>query len=180
MRARRCGFADRPRPINLARVVQHDAGRERRQQNEHDRYNQRFGAKIRPTTGSPHSDAGTLPRSLPQYRDDAVVITPEARLAGPQIRGMIEGIIAEFARPETRFDLIARAAEGPIATFVWKAETARNVYDLGSETYVLKDGKVAYQTFRRQGDAALAAVAGPPTQPIIWENSHARDAEIPA
>jgi ketosteroid isomerase-like protein len=90
---------------------------------------------------------GDVAALVAQYRDDAVVITPEKRLAGPQIRGMIEGIIAEFARPGVKFDLIARAAEGPIATFVWKAETARNVYDLGSETYVLKDGKVAYQTF---------------------------------
>jgi ketosteroid isomerase-like protein len=89
-------------------------------------------------------DAAAL---VAQYRDDAVVITPQGKLAGPQIRGMIEGIVAEFAQPGVKFDLIAREAEGPVATFVWKAETARNLYELGSETYVLKDGKVAYQTF---------------------------------
>ena len=90
---------------------------------------------------------GDVAALVGQYLDDAVVITPQGTLSGPQIRGMIEGIVAEFAQPGVRFDLIARAAEGPIATFVWKAETGRNTYDLGSETYVLDGGRIAYQTF---------------------------------
>jgi hypothetical protein len=60
---------------------------------------------------------------------------------------MIEGVVAEFARPGVTFNLIAQTVDGPIATFVWKAETATNIYDLGAETYVIEDGKVAYQTF---------------------------------
>jgi ketosteroid isomerase-like protein len=91
---------------------------------------------------------GDVAALVAQYQDDAVVITPRGTLRGPvEIRGMIEGIIAEFARPGVKFDLISQSAEGPIAAFMWTADTATNVYDLGAETYVLKAGKVAYQTF---------------------------------
>jgi hypothetical protein len=90
-------------------------------------------------------DVATL---VGQYRPDAVVITPMGTLTEPaKVKGMIEGIIAEFGRPGVKFELISQAAVGEVVTFVWKAETHANVYDLGAETYVLKDGKIAYQTF---------------------------------
>ena len=90
--------------------------------------------------------SGNVAILVAQYRDDAVVITPRGTLRGTdQIRGMIEGIVAEFVQPGVSFDLLAQTAEGPIATFVWKADTARNRYDLGSETYVIEGGKIAYQ-----------------------------------
>jgi ketosteroid isomerase-like protein len=91
---------------------------------------------------------GDVEAIVGQYADNAVVITPQGTLRGPaQIRGMIEGIIAEFAQPGVKFELIHRAAEGPVANFVWTAETGRNVWDLGAETYVLEGGKIAFQTF---------------------------------
>ena len=85
---------------------------------------------------------------LKQYAEDATVITPNGVLHGrAQIKGMVDGIIAEFAQPGVKFDLKSQAAEGPIVTFMWAAETGKNVYDLGAETYVLKDGLAEYQTF---------------------------------
>jgi ketosteroid isomerase-like protein len=91
---------------------------------------------------------GDIDAIVAQYADDAVVITPQGTLRGPaQIRGMIETIIAEFAQPGVSFELMHRAAEGPVANFVWRAETNANVWDLGTETYVLENGRVAFQTF---------------------------------
>ena len=92
--------------------------------------------------------SGNVDALVAQYGDDAVVITPAGTLRGRgQIRGMIEGIIAEFAQPGVKFEMVHQAAEGPVANFVWTAETARKVYHLGTETYLLSGGKVAYQTF---------------------------------
>jgi ketosteroid isomerase-like protein len=91
---------------------------------------------------------GDVNAIVAQYADDAIVITPQGTLRGQaQIRGMIEGIIAEFAQPGVKFDLISRAAEGPVANFTWSAETNANVWDLGAETYVLANGRIAFQTF---------------------------------
>ena len=84
---------------------------------------------------------------IAQYSDDATVFTPMGVLHGAaQIRPMIEGVIGEFAQPGTTFKLISQAAEGSTVAFVWQAETAKNVYDLGVETYVIADGKAVYQT----------------------------------
>ena len=85
---------------------------------------------------------------LNQYAEDATVVTPNGVLHGKaQIKTMIDGIIGEFAQPGVKFNLISQKAEGPIVAFTWSAETAKNVYDLGAETYVLKDGLAEYQTF---------------------------------
>ena len=90
-------------------------------------------------------DAAAL---LAQYAEDATVILPTGVLHGrDQIKGMIDAIIGEFAQPGVKFTLIGQAAEGEVATFTWSAETAVNIYDLGAETYVLKDGLITYQTF---------------------------------
>ena len=92
--------------------------------------------------------SGNVNALVGQYRDDAIVITPKGTLKGrSQIRGMIEGIVSEFAQPGVKFEMLYQASEGPVVNFVWTAETGKNVYHLGAETYVLEGDKVAYQTF---------------------------------
>jgi hypothetical protein len=85
---------------------------------------------------------------LAQYANDATVITPMGVLHGrDQIKGMIDGIIGEFAQPGVKFTLISQNAEDAVVAFTWSADTGKNIYELGVETYVLKDGMVEYQTF---------------------------------
>jgi hypothetical protein len=90
-------------------------------------------------------DAAAL---LAQYTEDAIAITPMGVLKGhAEIKGLVDNVIAEFAQPGVKFELLSQTSEGDIVTFVWKAETAKNVYDFAAETYVLKDGLAAVQTF---------------------------------
>ena len=37
--------------------------------------------------------------------------------------------------------------EGETAYIVWSAETADNVYELATDTFVVRDGKIITQTF---------------------------------
>lgn len=91
------------------------------------------------------ADAAAL---LAQYAEDAVVITPTGVLLGrDQIKGMIDNIVGEFAQPGVTFTLISQNAVGNVVTFTWSANTGRNLYDLGAETYVLVDGMIETQTF---------------------------------
>ena len=91
---------------------------------------------------------GDVAALVAHYQDGATVISPLGPLHGrEQIKGMIEGIIAEFAQPGVSFEMISQHALGPIVTFNWKARTKLNDYHLGAETYVLEDGLVAFQTF---------------------------------
>ena len=90
---------------------------------------------------------GDLDKLVAQYGDGAVVITPMGTLTDrASIRSMMEGVVAEFAQPGVKFEMLSQAAIGEVVTFAWRAETARNVYDLGAETYVVRDGLVTYQT----------------------------------
>lgn len=90
-------------------------------------------------------DAAAL---LAQYTDDAIAITPTGVLHGrAEIKGLVDGVIAEFAQPGVKFEFLSQISEGDIVTFVWKAETAKNVYDFAAETYVLKDGFATVQTY---------------------------------
>jgi hypothetical protein len=40
-----------------------------------------------------------------------------------------------------------QSIEGEVAHIVWAAETADNVYDLGTDTFVVRDGKIIAQPF---------------------------------
>jgi hypothetical protein len=40
-----------------------------------------------------------------------------------------------------------QAIEGDYAYIVWEAETEDNIYEPGSDTFVVKEGKIVFQSF---------------------------------
>ena len=58
-----------------------------------------------------------------------------------------QAMFAEFAKPGTSFDMQQRTVEGDIAYLVWTAETADNTYESGTDTFVVRDGKIVVQTY---------------------------------
>jgi hypothetical protein len=73
---------------------------------------------------------------------------PSGVLRGPRnITPLFEAMIAEFAKPGARFDLQQQVIEGEVAYIRWVAETADNTYDLGTDTFVVRDGKILVHTF---------------------------------
>jgi hypothetical protein len=93
---------------------------------------------------------GDVKTVLGMYRDDAVVITPQGNIQGAAINAMMVALFEEFAQPGVTFELLSRSAAGDVANFVWRARTQKTEYDFCAETYVLKDGKIAVQTFSGQ------------------------------
>jgi hypothetical protein len=45
------------------------------------------------------------------------------------------------------FEMLRQTVEGDYAYIVWTAETADNVYELATDTFVVRDGKIAAQSF---------------------------------
>jgi len=43
--------------------------------------------------------------------------------------------------------MLRQDVEGDVAYIVWKAETADNRHELGTDTFVVRDGKIVAQTF---------------------------------
>ena len=64
-----------------------------------------------------------------------------------EIRSAFEGLFAEFGKPGAAFEMQQKIIEGNVAYIVWTAETADNVYELGTDTFVVRDGKIAVQSF---------------------------------
>jgi ketosteroid isomerase-like protein len=93
-------------------------------------------------------DKGDLKGILSDYAPGAVLFTPNGPLRGPDaIRPFFQAMIAEFAKPGSAFSMKQQFVEGDYAYILWTAETADNVYELGTDTFVIRDGKIVVQSF---------------------------------
>ncbi len=92
--------------------------------------------------------AGNLEGILSDYAATAVLFTPEGALKGPDaIEPLFQRMLAEFARPGASFTMKQASVDGEYAYIVWSAETAENVYELGTDTFVVRNGKIVAQSF---------------------------------
>jgi hypothetical protein len=60
---------------------------------------------------------------------------------------LFEGMLAEFGKPGAAFSLQQQFVEGDYAYILWTAETADNVYEQGTDTFVVREGKMVVQSF---------------------------------
>lgn len=91
---------------------------------------------------------GDLNGILSDYAPDAVLFTPDGPLRGVDaIRPLFQALIAEFGKPGATFSLKHQSVEGDYGYIVWTAETADNVYELATDTFVVRDGKIVVQSF---------------------------------
>lgn len=90
---------------------------------------------------------GNIDGILADYAPTAILFTPDGPLAGVDaIRPLFEGLLAEFAKPGASFDMKHQAVEGEYAYILWTAETADNVYELATDTFVIREGKIVAQS----------------------------------
>ncbi len=85
---------------------------------------------------------------LSDYAPSAVLFTADGPLRGADaIRLLFEAMVAEFGKPGATFSMKQQLVEGDYAYILWIAETADNVYELGTDTFVVRDGKILAQSF---------------------------------
>jgi len=91
--------------------------------------------------------AADMNEVMADYTEASVIVTQNGELRGKAaIEGFFGALFAEFAKPGASFDLKLLATADNVGYIVWSAETADNVYELGTDTYVIEDGKIAVQT----------------------------------
>jgi ketosteroid isomerase-like protein len=91
---------------------------------------------------------GDIEGILSDYAPEAIFFTPDGPLRGiDQIRPLFQAMIAEFGKPGASFIMKHQSIEGGYAYILWTAETADNVYELGTDTFVVRDGKIVAQSF---------------------------------
>jgi ketosteroid isomerase-like protein len=91
---------------------------------------------------------GDLQGILSDYAPEAVLFTPAGPLrGGDAMRPLFQALLAEFAQPGATFSMQQQCVEGDYAYILWTAETADNVYEVGTDTFVVRDGKIVAQSF---------------------------------
>ena len=91
---------------------------------------------------------GDLDGILSDYAPEAVLFTPDGPLRGlAEIRPLFEAMFAEFGKPGATFEMKQMSVEGSYAYILWTAETAENLYEMGTDTFVVSDGKIVAQSF---------------------------------
>jgi len=91
---------------------------------------------------------GNLKGILSDYAPGAVLFTPEGPLRGiDAIRPLFQAMLAEFGKPGSVFSMKQQFIEGDYAYILWTAETADNVYEMATDTFVVRDGKILVQSF---------------------------------
>lgn len=81
---------------------------------------------------------GDLDGILEDYTEESVLFTSDGILRGPgEMRSLFEAFFAEFAKPGASFEMKTQIVDG---------ETADNVYELATDTFVIRDGKIVTQT----------------------------------
>ena len=98
--------------------------------------------------------AGDADEILKDYTGESVMLTPEARFKGrPALRAMFSELFAGLFKPGSyEFGMDSMRVEGDVAYIVWHARCASATIPLGTDTYIVRDGKIVAQTFTAQID----------------------------
>jgi ketosteroid isomerase-like protein len=93
--------------------------------------------------------AADLEGILSDYTDESVLCTATGVLRGPrEMAPFFQAFFAEFAKPGGGgFTMQRKSIEGELAHIVWNAETADTVFEMGTDTFVVRDGKILAQTY---------------------------------
>jgi ketosteroid isomerase-like protein len=93
-------------------------------------------------------DEGDVEGILSDYAPSAVMFTADGSLRGVDaIKPLFQAMVAEFGKPGATFTMKQQFVEGDYGYILWSAETADNVYELGTDTFVVQDGKIVAQSF---------------------------------
>ncbi len=91
---------------------------------------------------------GNLEAILEDYNEDSILCTPDGLLDGlKEIKPLFEAFFAEFAKPGASFSMDRQIVRGELAYIVWHAESADRHFDLATDTFIVRDGKIVAQTF---------------------------------
>ena len=89
-----------------------------------------------------------LARTMADYTDASRFFTPDGLLRGSEaIRRFFAVLFEEFEKLGMSFELLRREVSGDTAYILWTAETADNRFEVGTDTFIVQNGKIVTQTF---------------------------------
>jgi ketosteroid isomerase-like protein len=93
--------------------------------------------------------AGDLEDLLSDYTDASVLLTADGAFAGRDaLRGFYAAALTGWFKPGTySFTMDVVLTAGDVAYIVWRASCAEVEIVLGTDTFIVRDGKIITQTF---------------------------------
>lgn len=81
------------------------------------------------------------------FSDDAVLVTPERVYSGKaEILEFMEALVAEFSQDGISTETLAMQSDGGVFLMTWRAESPDNMYEFGSDTFVVDGDKIVLMT----------------------------------
>jgi len=91
---------------------------------------------------------GDIAGTMADYTAESRFFTPDGLLRGSEaIRRFFVRAFEEFAKPGKSLEMLRQEVDGDTAYIVWRAATADNIFELGSDTFIIRNGKIVTQTF---------------------------------
>ena len=85
---------------------------------------------------------------LSDYTEESVVLTPDTTLIGlDQIKALFANMGSMFPAEGSEFVLDRMDINNELGYIIWHANTPIVKIPLGTDTYIVKDGKIIKQTF---------------------------------
>lgn len=96
--------------------------------------------------------AGDAEEAAKDYDTESVLITQEGQVVGRDaIKAALAGFFSGMFKPGTyEFAMDETEISGDVAFIAWHADTATHEIPLGTDTFVVRDGTIAVQTFAAQ------------------------------
>ncbi|MEP7232307.1 MAG: nuclear transport factor 2 family protein [Ginsengibacter sp.] len=85
---------------------------------------------------------------MADYTNESVMITQDATYTGiKEIRAFFIELNVHFPKQKSSFELGKLVAKDDLVYIVWNAKTPSLHVPIGSDTFIIKDGKISQQTF---------------------------------
>ena len=95
--------------------------------------------------------AGDLDAILSDYDDSSVLATQDATIRGlTALRDFFTGAVSELLPPGSQLELTAQIVDGDHAYIVWHGESEKYRLPFGTDTFVVRGGKIVFQSFAGQ------------------------------
>lgn len=92
--------------------------------------------------------ANDIDALMADYSDESVLMTPDKAFTGlAEIRGLFEQVVPMFPTEGTEFVLDQMVVDGNLGYVVWHAQTPVVEAEIGTDTFIIEDGKIYRQTF---------------------------------
>jgi ketosteroid isomerase-like protein len=88
---------------------------------------------------------------IADYTNESILITQDRTYKGPaEIKDFFAGLMTHFPKQKSSFELDKVVVNNELVYIVWHATTPSLDVALGTDTFIIRDGKIYQQTFAGQ------------------------------